>query len=278
MKTIQNLLLPVLASATLLHAGGDVTPVESPAAPENTWGYEFQLYGLAIFIQGDASLGRDPLFQNGIDIISGDVDETPKSIIDKLEMGAMAHFEAHQNSGWGLWLDYVFMNLGLGATTDESFVNVANANVGIYQGILEAFATYRVPMEKGYIDYFGGVRWWHNEFDLALSSSIPLPVLNGTKHRTIDWYDPVLGARWTYPMNENWSFRVSGDVGGFGIQSDFSAVIEVGALYDINENWQVDLRFKSLWVDYEESTGGAADYFAYNTVNFGPIIGITYKF
>ncbi len=271
---MNKIVLSTALVSSLLFSGGDVAPAESPSVPENTWNYEFQLYGLAIFIQGDASFGRDTLLPGGIDTVSGDIDETPSSIIDKLEMGAMAHFEAHQNSGWGLWLDYVFMNLGVGAAPDKDFIK--NVDVGIYQGILEAFATYRVPLEKGYMDYFGGVRWWHNEFDLALSSS--LPIFNGTKHRTIDWYDPVLGARWTYPMNENWSFRVRGDVGGFGIESDFSAVIEIGALYDINEDWQVDLRFKSLWVDYEEGAKGTADYFAYDTVNFGPIIGITYKF
>jgi hypothetical protein len=276
MKTMKNILLSVMAAASLLNAGGDITPVESPiiiAEPENTWSYEFQLYGLAIWINGDATIGALP---------SGKVDESPKSIIDKLEMGAMAHFEAHQNNGWGLWLDYVFMNLGMGATVDKSFVNLdarLDTNIGIYQGILEAFATYRVPMEKGYMDYYGGVRWWHNAFDLKTNLNIS-GIGSRIKYRarTIDWYDPVLGARWTYPLNENWSFRVRGDVGGFGIQSDFSTAIEVGALYDINENWQVDLRFKSLWVDYEEGTEGTQDYFAYDTANFGPIIGITYKF
>ena len=262
----------MVAAVSVLNAGGDVAPIENPAiikAPENTWGYEFQLYGLAIWIKGDAAIGVLP---------SGKVDETPKSIIDKLEMGAMTHFEAHHDSGWGLWLDYVFMNLGMGATVDKSFVKI-DANIGIYQGILEAFATYRVPMEKGYMDYYGGVRWWHNAFEIN-TDLIASNIGSRTKYREriIDWYDPVLGARWTFPINENWSFRVRGDVGGFGIQSNFSVAIEVGALYDISENWQVDLRFKSLWVDYEEDTEGTQDYFAYDTANFGPIIGITYRF
>jgi outer membrane protein W len=70
------------------------------------------------------------------------------------------------------------------------------------------------------------------------------------------------------------------DVGGFGIgtASDFTAAVELGALYDINEAWQLKMSFKSLWVDYEEGVEGTSDYFAYDTVNFGPIIGITYKF
>jgi len=40
----------------------------------------------------------------------------------------------------------------------------------------------------------------------------------------------------------------------------------------------VKMSFKSLWVDYEEGTEGTTDYFSYDTVNFGPILGITYRF
>jgi len=38
------------------------------------------------------------------------------------------------------------------------------------------------------------------------------------------------------------------------------------------------MSFKSLWVDYEEGTAGEKDHFIYDTVNFGPIVGISYRF
>jgi hypothetical protein len=60
--------------------------------------------------------------------------------------------------------------------------------------------------------------------------------------------------------------------------SDFTSAIEFGAMYDINKSWQLDMRLKSMWVNYDEGTRGNRDRFTYNTVNYGPILAVTYKF
>ena len=277
MNTVNKTLLSIFAATSLMSAGGNIDPViDETEVGANPWSYELQLYALAVWIQGNSEIGYR-LDKLGIEnsTPSSTVDVTPKDIFDNLKMGAMAHFEAHHDNGWGLWLDYVFMNLGPDVDLGKKILNIDN--VGLYQGILEAFATYRVPTGKGYIDYFGGVRWWHNAFDLTLTANLPTPRTKSWS-RDIDWYDPIIGAVWVTPINKNWSFRLRGDVGGFGIASNFTSAIEIGALYDIDEKWQVDLRFKSLWVDYEEGTEGRQDRFTYDTASFGPIIGITYRF
>jgi len=273
MKLIKSVLLSSVAAVSLLHAGGDIAPaMEETAVEEKGWSNEFQLYGLAVWIQGDATLGRLP---------NAEVDMGPDDIVKNLKMGAMVHYEGLASNGWGIWLDYAFMNLGFNvkASSKKTELIQVDGNTGVYQGIMEAFVKYRSPLDTGYIDYYGGVRWWHNDFDFNFDLDLAgnrIPLVNTS--RTYDWYDPVIGARWTYPVNEKWSFRLRGDVGGFGIASDFTAAVEVVALYDITEDWQLKMSFKSLWVDYEEGTEGTADYFTYNTANFGPILGITYKF
>jgi hypothetical protein len=247
----KKLLLSVVTSCSLLSGASEVEQ-------NSSWSYDIQLYMLAVWIKGESQMG--PSTQKL------DLDVTPNDIFSNLKMGAMAHFEAHQNKGFGVWLDYAFMNLG-------EDVPLVRGELGIYQGILEAFGTYRVPLKTGTLDYFGGVRWWHNDFDLSYS------VLNGgSASRTVDWYDPVVGVRWIYPFANDWSFKARGDIGGFGIGSDFTSVVELGVMYDITQNWQVDVRFKSLWVDYEEGTEGQRDRFTYDTANYGPIIGMTYRF
>jgi len=273
MKLIKSVLLSSVAAASLLHAGGDIVPaVEENIVEEKAWNNEIQLYGLAIWIKGDSSLGRLP---------NAEVDMGPDDIVKNLKMGLMVHYEGQHTNGWGLWLDYVFMNLGFDATATSKRNELiqVDGNTGVYQGIMEAFVKYRSPLDTGYIDYYGGVRWWHNNFDFNFDLDLAgNRIRSKSSSRTYDWYDPVIGARWTYPINDTWSFRLRGDVGGFGIASDFTAVVEAVALYDITEDWQLKMSFKSLWVDYEEGTEGTADYFAYDTANFGPIIGITYKF
>jgi hypothetical protein len=206
---------------------------------------------------------------------SAEIDMTPHDVYSNLKMGGMFHYEGLSTSGWGIWLDYAFMNLGF--DTDGALID---GSTGFYQGILEAFVKYRSALDVGYVDYYAGIRWWHNDIDMNYNVDIPIANINVPLNwsGTYDWYDPVIGARWTYPINEKWSVRLRGDVGGFGIESDFTAAVEAVALYNINEEWQIKVSFKSLWVDYEEGTEGTKDYFAYDTVNFGPIVGITYKF
>jgi len=266
MKKINTAILSIVASLSILSAGGN-TPIASEAivAPIEQSGlsYEFQLYAFAPWMEGDASMGYKRLFLDGEDSIEGiTIDMSPRSIVDTLKMGIMAHLEAHQDSGWGLWLDYSFMNLGK---------DITNAvNLGMFQGILEAFATYRVPLERGYIDYYGGLRWWRVALDMTIKSY--------TKEKTFDWYDPTIGLVWVTPIADDWHIRARADVAGFGIGSDFSSTIELGLLYDINEDWQVDMHMRSIWVDYEDGEVGREDRFAYDTVSYGPVVGITYRF
>ena len=273
MNMVKRTLMSIFAAASLLSAGGDVAPAaeEVPVATP-AWSQEFQLYALAPWMQGDYSLGyKTRRGREGT--LPGNIDAGPDNIYKSLKMGFMGHYEAHHESNWGIWLDYMFMNLG--KKVDNGFNPLNIQSIGVFEGIFEAFVTYRTPLKEGYIDYFGGVRWWDLRFDMSRTK------INGetlSPKRSFDWYDPVIGAVWVTPINENWHFRLRGDVGGFGIASDFTAAIEIGALYDIDKHWQVDMKFKSLWVDYEEGTEGRQDRFTYKTVSFGPVVGITYRF
>ena len=95
----------------------------------------------------------------------------------------------------GVWSDYAFMDLSKSAEfVSEGFIR---NQPGVYQGVMEAFATYRSPLAKGYIDYFAGARWWHNDFDYTVT----VPDSRKTS-RTIDWCDLIIGLRRTRPVSE----------------------------------------------------------------------------
>lgn len=283
MKHVHTIIMSLAASSVLLQAGGAVAPV--PAEPEpvkeaSAWHYEAQLYMLGLWIDGPMEtgyryrlLGQEKEGSSRMDLAM-----TPKDIIDNLKMGFMGHFEAHHQNHWGIWLDYAFMNLGKSDALPHD--KLTSMQMGYYQGVFEGFVTYRAYLEEGHIDYYGGIRWWHNELTFSLDENIKIFQLVDID-RTIDWYDPVIGARWSYPINEKWTFQLRGDVGGFGITdstSDWTAAVELGALYDIDDTWQVKMSFKSLWVDFEEGSVGQADRFVYDTVSYGPILGIAYRF
>ena len=70
-----------------------------------------------------------------------------------------------------------------------------------------------------------------------------------------------------------------GDIGGFGLESDFTSSLAAGELFKMSDNWMLDLQYKATWVDYEnDKTPGQPGYFAYDTVTHGPLIGFIYKF
>ena len=258
-----TLLLGSTLITSALFAGGDISPVE-PTMGENAhhvtaspWSFELEPYLLISSMSGTTKLGRSPTLE--IDMNFGD-------ILEKLDMGAMVHFEAHHANAWGLWLDYGFMDLSSDLTGPIGGVTDA----GIRQGVLEAFGMYRQEISSGYIDYLGGIRWWDNDIDVS-HSILPLAV-----NVEEDWVDLVVGARWTTPINESWNFSVTGTVGGIG--SDLSLSGAVGVKYVISDLLELDLQYKALWADYESGTRGQQGYFAYDVTTYGPIVGLNFKF
>lgn len=227
------------------------------------WTYQIEPYVLASSIDGDASIGR---------VTGVEVDVDMSDILEVLDLAAMAHFEAHHASGWGVALDYGFMDLG----ADISGPRGGVIDAGVRQGVLEALVVKRVAAGEGHIDYLAGVRWWDNDLD-AIVDPVLLP---GMARASVeeDWVDLVIGARWMNPINERWMFNLRGDLGGGGLEANFTSTIAAGFHYQMTDSMDLDLQYKATWVDYENGTRGQPGYFGYDTVTHGPIIGVIFNF
>ena len=228
------------------------------------WKYEIEPYLQFTSIDGDASLGR---------VTGAAVDVGFDDILEKLELAGMVHFEAHNNNGWGISLDYGFMNLG----SDISGPLGGVAKVDVRQGVLEALAVRRNTMADGQLDYLFGIRWWDNDLDVTVDTAVfPGSTTAGVVE---DWIDLVVGARWRSDISKKWKLHLRGDIGGLGMQSDYTSTFAIGALYQISKEWILDLKYKATKVDYEnDKAKGQPGYFSYNTVTHGPLVGIVYKY
>ena len=257
---MKKIITSTVLISTLVFAGGDIAPVvEEPIVEETAnWSFELSPYLAMSSISGDSSVISDAV--TPVDIGFDD-------ILDALEFSVPVHFEAIHNSGWGLWLDYNYASLGgsapIGSTTNTLTVDVK-------QAVFEAFGMYRQTLKNGTFDYLTGIRSWNLKLDAFRSNR---PNRNNTEN---NWVDFVVGARWTTNINENWKFYVRGDVGAGG--SDFTAAAAAGLKYTINEWLDVDMQYKGLWVDYEAGTVNTLDYFKYDTVTYGPVLGLNFKF
>lgn len=235
----------------------------SSYANSQDWSYELEPYLLASSIEGDAGIGRSTGLP--VDVNFGD-------ILENLDIGFMAHFEAHHSNGWGVALDYGFMNLSADITGSRGGI----VNAKVHQGVLEALLVRRKPLNDGYLDYLAGIRWWDNDIDVAVDPVL----LPGSPTFSVkeDWVDVVLGMRWTNPINENWRFQLRGDIGGFGVQSDFTSSVSTGLRYRMTQSVELDLQYKATWVDFKSGAAGQPGYFKYDTITHGPVIGVVFNF
>ena len=260
---IKNILLGSVLLSSTLFAGGDIAPtpvVEEPVVETSAWAFEFEPYMMISNIKGDSQFGNLPTTELDVDF---------GTVLDNLEMAFMGHFEAHHQSGWGMWIDYGFMDLANNIDPVDRITSLQ-----IRQGVLEVMGMYRQPLSSGYIDYLAGIRWWDNDYDVDYM--LPQLGRTGTLSKEVDWVDGVVGARYTHILNENWKLRMHGDIGAGGADITYGA--SAGVLYTINDLMDVDVKYRATWVDYEEGTLGQRDYFLYDAVTHGLILGLNFKF
>ena len=255
MKTLSFLLVLVAFTAS--------TGTVLFADESDGWAFEIEHYMLASSIAGDTSLGR----VDGVDV---DVDFS--DILETLDIGAMIHFEAIRNNQWGIILDYGFMKL----SDDLSFGRDGVIDSKLRQGVLEAFGLRRFDKGAGSLDLYGGVRWWDNDISVIVDpdlwpGTLDLEVSEG-------WIDIVIGGRWRQPIRGNWDLSLSGDIGGFGLESDFTAGATASVFYRFNPTLSLELAYGAVWVDYETGTPQAPGFFAYDTVTHGPVVGLVIGF
>lgn len=231
----------------------------------DAWEFEIEPYFMGVNISGDASLGR----VDGVDV---DVDT--HEIIETLNMGAMLHFEAMHESNLGFYLDYSFMDLRGKKNVTQGIVT----NADIKQSASEAVGIYRVKFsDKTNLDYLFGLRYWNNEFKVDIDTSLRSSRQLKLNERE-DWFDLVLGLRGATKVNNNLITYGHLDFGGFNLQSKFTGSVRVGLKYIITKYFLLDFQYKALWVDYEDGNYGDKNYFKYDTVTSGPIIGLIFKF
>ena len=233
-------------------------PGQSLAADQ--WEFTIAPYALFPYIEGEASVGQ---------VSGANVDVDPGDIIDTLELGGMIYLEAQHASGFGASLNYAFMDLADGATGPAG---IGRVDLDIFQGILEGYGQYRLKAGKGTLDVYAGVRWWDIDLDINISGVGPTQSLK----RGAEWVDPVVGLRWIPQIGKRWQLILKGDIGGFGAASDFSWNLQGGASWDATESLSLVLQYRALGVDYSTGTSGTADYFSYDTVTHGPLIGLAF--
>lgn len=88
---------------------------------------------------------------------------------------------------------------------------------------------------------------------------------NGTNivENNPDWVDPVVGVRWMPEISENWPLILNGDIGDFGVVSDFTWNLQGGFLWDATNYLSLVFQYRTLSVDYSNGEAGNTNKFVY---------------
>ncbi len=253
--------------SSMLFAGGDIVPVETTvqapqASMEETEKWEFNLapfYLWAMDMNGQATIGENV----------SQVDVGFDQITDKLEAVFIVHFEGMHESNFGFLTDINYVSLG----GDQSLPANTILDVNMDMTIAEFSSLYRMQYEEDAFDLIAGVRYVKIDMGLNITSGAPINGLNLSPQ--IDWIDPLIGARWIRDINKEWSLLVRGDIGGFGVSSDFTWQALGLVEWKPYEHTSFIAGYRVLDIDYEEGSG--AQYFQYDVRSQGPLVGVNFR-
>jgi hypothetical protein len=171
----------------------------------------------------------------------------------------MLYLEAN-NGTWGVSLDGIYMNLEQGAER-------VPLEAGMKQGAVE-LSGYRRVGEWAEV-LLGG------RLNVLGASLIGEGGIIDRKDDKV-WFDPFLGARLRVPNTGKWHLAIRGDVGGFGVGSDFAWQVYPLVGYRFSRLFEATVAYR--WLDMDYKTGSGEDAFRYNMTIFGPEVGLLFHF
>jgi outer membrane receptor protein involved in Fe transport len=208
-----------------------------------------------------------------IGIASHDVDfrASPTDLLQHFRFGLMGTVQARRGR-------YVFINdlvwVRLGATNTTTLPISGqpslSAEAKAWQFILTPAFGYRfLDGEKIKIDALMlGFRYWHVGSSLQFT---PSP-FGRTFSKTLNWADPLMGARILFPLSPKVLVTIGGDAGAWGgAQLDYEIVGSLG--YKLSSKFTLTAGYRYLYVDYRP-TGESI----YKQAMSGALIGVNYHF
>jgi hypothetical protein len=213
--------------------------------------------------------------------IKSEVDFKFRDIWKNLDYGGEVHIEAWKGR-WGVFLDPTYLKLSADGQGINPTVGVIDADIDLKEWLIEFGGFYRfgrwtLGKDEGTVlslDALGGGRYWY--LKSKLNVNLPLASFSLGVDKSKDWVDPFVGARLRADLTKNLSLVVRGDVGGFGVGSDFTWNTSAIFGYQFSKTISAWLGYRVLGVDYESGSGFSK--FKYDVIMHGPIVGLGFSF
>lgn len=119
------------------------------------------------------------------------------------------------------------------------------------------------------LDAFGGVRYTRVE---TVSNLRLNGVFAGRFSKTIDFADPIVGARAKVALTDRISLNAYGDIGGFKVSSNLTAQAMATLEYHVNDHFSVMAGYRHLTIDFQDGDT------LLDVDASGPLFGASFRF
>lgn len=249
--------------------------VEDPEiviASADAWRVEVNTWMWLMGIEGDIGVRG---LKSNVSASFGDVLDASDSLFafsGRLELG---------KGRWGGFFEGVYANIGVDDTSGP--LGFASIDVEFELTLLDFGVMYRLgdwvaegasteSRRRTTLDLYAGGRY--TDIDLKLD-----PANADTRAGSRDWIDPIVGAKLVHPFAESWHLRVNGDIGGFGVGSDFTWPASGVVGYDFTVFGMpanVYAGYRAIGQDYTDGSG--SDKFTWDVILHGPVLGFALRF
>jgi len=234
------------------------------SAPEKKWHYLTDVYLMFPYMNGETGIGKNSTE------ITVPVDANPGDIFSKLKLAGMLYLEAH-TSKWAITSDFIYMDLKQDVTPGKL---INSGDVSVSQLAWEPAGLYRIAP---FLEVGAGGRLNSLSTDIdVLRNVIPKGTEQVSKSASKTWFDPILITRLSTDINDKWLFQFRGDIGGFGIGSDFAWQLQAYAGYRFTKLFQLTAGYRYLSMDYDK--GESTNRFIYDMDTFGPVLRMGFNF
>ncbi|MBP1749859.1 MAG: hypothetical protein H6Q52_2398 [Deltaproteobacteria bacterium] len=271
-----KVLLAVMVLLTMFVAcplafGEDASPGgNAPGSGEQKWQVEITPYFWAASLAGDVTI-------KGLDT---HINESFTDIAKYIDSGGMLHLEARKGN-WGFFADGMYLKLSDSGSSSGQ-LGFLSGDATIEEWIVELGGFYRIGRwslgdskeTRLSLDALGGARYWWVKGSLDFSA--PNLAIFTDNSKSKEWVDPFIGLRAQANLTRNLSFHLRGDIGGFGVGSDFSWNAYGLFGYTFTPSISAYLGYRALAVNYESGSGSSK--FKYDVTMYGPVMGMGFRF
>lgn len=250
--------------AALVSIAGPSAFAQSEPATPDTWQFEVTPYLFGSALSGTTGVGN----------VTADVDASFGDLLENLDSGFMAMFEARKGA-WGFGFDGVYFRLkdqktsswqgpaGIGSATGELETTMT-------EQIYQLAVSYRLVNAPTKLDLVGAARYTQLDTDLNLVVTTGPLLPGGTRSLSAQesWWDPVIGIRVIAPFAERWSFVGYADIGGFGVGSDITYQAIAGINWQLSETFAAKAGYRYFYQDYDN------DGFVWDMAAHGLYLGL----